>query len=94
MDAYGLSRDDVMEILPLFQYDETLKKDPLKGVESKVKAAFTRKYNSGVHKSQSLHSTALKANQDVKLADLKGKAKKGKAKGKSKKGGKGKAKAS
>eukprot|EP00536_Pseudo-nitzschia_multiseries_P004109 jgi/Psemu1/237322/estExt_Genewise1.C_670021 len=52
MDDYGLSRDDVVEKLDVlvlgkkgFSFDD---------LDSKAKAAFTRQYNSGVHKSQAL----------------------------------------
>ena len=95
MDAYGINRDDAMETLPLFQL---AKIDPLQGVESKVKAAFTRKYNQGSHTSQGLHSTAMQQNDELLLKDLKVKGKgkgkgKGKAKAKPKGKGKGKGKA-
>lgn len=38
--------------------------DPLKTLDSKVKAALTREYNKGTHKSQGLaHSTVFKVSQ-------------------------------
>jgi replication factor C subunit 1 len=52
MDDYGLDRDDVFENLDEFTMDRTVKK--FSDVESKVKAAFTREYNKGIHKSQAL----------------------------------------
>ena len=52
MDEYGLDRDDVFENIDEFTIDRTVKK--FSDVESKVKAAFTREYNKGIHKSQAL----------------------------------------
>ena len=51
MDEYGLDRDDVMEGLDEFKMGSGKKFDEL---ESKVKAAFTKTYNQGSHKSQAL----------------------------------------
>jgi len=52
MDEYGLDRDDVFENLDEFTLDSKAKK--FSDLDSKVKAAFTREYNKGVHKSQAL----------------------------------------
>jgi len=52
MDEYGLDRDDLFENLDEFTLDSKAKK--FSDLESKVKAAFTREYNKGVHKSQAL----------------------------------------
>mmetsp|Transcript_2927 Transcript_2927/g.5901 ORF Transcript_2927/g.5901 Transcript_2927/m.5901 type:complete len:1033 (-) Transcript_2927:1558-4656(-) len=52
MDDYGLSRDDVADKLDVLVLG---KKDfSFDDLDSKAKAAFTRQYNSGVHKSQAL----------------------------------------
>ena len=52
MDDYGLDRDDVFENLDEFRLE---KGDKLGDVlDSKAKAAFTREYNKGSHKSQAL----------------------------------------
>jgi replication factor C subunit 1 len=53
MDAYGLSREDVME-----KFDEfVMGKEPtFADLDSKQKAALTREYNQGSHKSQALVS--------------------------------------
>mmetsp|Transcript_15190 Transcript_15190/g.35001 ORF Transcript_15190/g.35001 Transcript_15190/m.35001 type:complete len:163 (+) Transcript_15190:427-915(+) len=52
MDDYGLSRDDVVEKLDVLVLG---KKDfSFDDMDSKAKAAFTRQYNAGVHKSQAL----------------------------------------
>lgn len=52
MDEYGLDRDDVFETLDEFSIDP--KADTFAKLDSKTKAAFTRTYNAGVHKSQAL----------------------------------------
>ncbi len=52
MDEYGLDRDDVFENIDEFTMDSNVKK--FADLDSKVKAAFTREYNKGVHKSQAL----------------------------------------
>jgi len=52
MDEYGLDRDDLFENLDEFAVDPKAKK--FSDLESKDKAAFTRQYNQGVHKSQAL----------------------------------------
>jgi replication factor C subunit 1 len=53
MDDYGLSRDDVMETLDEFRMGK--KDEPsFSDLDSKQKAAFTRQYNQGSHKSQAL----------------------------------------
>ena len=52
MDEYGLDRDDVFENLDEFKMDP--KGPKMADIDSKVKAAFTREYNKGSHKSQAL----------------------------------------
>lgn len=52
MDAYGLDRDDLMENLDEFSLNTNTRK--FSDLDSKAKAAFTREYNKGVHKSQAL----------------------------------------
>ena len=52
MDEYGLDRDDLFENLDEFILEHKAKK--FSDLDSKVKAAFTREYNKGVHKSQAL----------------------------------------
>jgi replication factor C subunit 1 len=58
MDDYGLDRDDVFEKLDEFNIDHSTKKESKNGsfqkIDSKKKAAFTRLYNQGSHKSQAL----------------------------------------
>mmetsp|Transcript_53423 Transcript_53423/g.79396 ORF Transcript_53423/g.79396 Transcript_53423/m.79396 type:complete len:297 (-) Transcript_53423:40-930(-) len=52
MDEYGLDRDDVFENIDQFTLDT--KTEKFANLNSKAKAAFTREYNKGVHKSQAL----------------------------------------
>ena len=52
MDAYGLSRDDIMEKLDEFKLLKNEK--TFADLDSKQKAAFTREYNQGSHTSQAL----------------------------------------
>jgi replication factor C subunit 1 len=52
MDEYGLDRDDVFEKLDEFRMDH--KADTFAKLDSKKKAAFTRFYNQGTHRSQAL----------------------------------------
>ena len=53
MDEYGLDRDDVFENIDEFKMDPKAK--PFASIlDSKQKAAFTRAYNAGSHKSQAL----------------------------------------
>jgi replication factor C subunit 1 len=52
MDEYGLDRDDIFEKLDEFNMDP--KADSFQKIDSKKKAAFTRLYNQGSHKSQAL----------------------------------------
>ena len=52
MDEYGLDRDDLFENLDEFTLDP--KSQKMADLDSKVKAAFTREYNKGSHKSQAL----------------------------------------
>jgi len=66
LDEYGLSRDDLFELMPEFCLEE--KDDPTKGLDSKAKAAFTRLYNSTVHKSQALSSEIAAPKKKKKAA--------------------------
>jgi replication factor C subunit 1 len=52
MDDYGLDRDDIFENLDEFRMDQ--KSPKFADIDSKRKAAFTREYNQGSHKSQAL----------------------------------------
>ena len=52
MDAYGLSRDDVVEKLDVLVLGK--KQFSFDDLDSKQKTAFTRQYNAGVHMSQAL----------------------------------------
>ena len=52
MDEYGLDRDDLFENLDEFKIDSEAK--GFNDIDSKQKAAFTREYNQGSHKSQAL----------------------------------------
>lgn len=52
MDDYGLDRDDVFENLDEFKMEKGEKLGDV--LDSKAKAAFTREYNQGSHKSQAL----------------------------------------
>ena len=54
MDEYGLSREDVMEKLDEFQVAKKGEVTLFADLDSKQKAAFTRRYNQGSHKSQAL----------------------------------------
>ena len=49
METYALLREDLDNILELAQWPD--KPEVMKGVESKVKAAFTRAYNKQVFKA-------------------------------------------
>ncbi len=51
MDDYGLSRDDVMEKLDEFKMGQSVS---FADLDSKQKAAFTRRWNQGSHRSQAL----------------------------------------
>jgi replication factor C subunit 1 len=52
MDEYGLSREDVFEKIDEFRMGK--KVPAFSDLDSKQKAAFTRQYNKGTHKSQAL----------------------------------------
>lgn len=52
MDEYGLSREDIAEKLDVFVLGK--KEDSFDDMDSKQKAAFTREYNAGSHRSQAL----------------------------------------
>lgn len=67
MDEYGLSRDDLFENLRDLQLP-TGGPDPFTQIDTKAKAAFTRLYNSGVHKSQALGPDQGKASKKRKAA--------------------------
>ncbi len=53
MDEYGLDRDDVFENMDEFLVGNQ-KVRKFSDLDSKSKAAFTREYNKGIHKSQAL----------------------------------------
>ena len=53
MDEYGLSREDIFETLDEFNMTKK-DADKFANLDSKVKSAFTRAYNSVAHKSQAL----------------------------------------
>ena len=61
LDSYGISREDFIESMPEFTLGQE-KGDELKDISTKVKSAFTRKYNSMSHSSSGLHLLA-----DVKV---------------------------
>jgi replication factor C subunit 1 len=74
MDEYGLDRDDVFEKLDEFNMDP--KSDGFQKIDSKKKAAFTRLYNQGSHKSQALvaeqggaKKSKRKASSTIELGD-------------------------
>ena len=52
MDEYGLDRDDIFEKLDEFKLDSSNR--TFAKMDSKTKAAFTRTYNAGTHRSQAL----------------------------------------
>jgi replication factor C subunit 1 len=55
LDYYGLTKEDMMETMTEVTFDGIPGvPDLLKQVDSKLKAAFTREYNKGVHSRQSL----------------------------------------
>lgn len=58
MDEYGLDRDDLFEGMDEFGFPESSKQEQKEfkfaSLDSKTKAAFTREYNKGTHKSQAL----------------------------------------
>lgn len=54
MDEYGLSRDDVLDKFDEFKMGKNAQS--FSDLDSKQKAAFTRQYNKGTHKSQALVS--------------------------------------
>merc|ERR1712113_1065946 len=57
MDEYGLDRDDLFQNIDEFTTPNVHKDvDKFADLDSKQKAAFTREYNKGVHKSQALVS--------------------------------------
>ncbi|CAN0486120.1 unnamed protein product, partial [Laminaria digitata] len=69
LEEYGLSRDDLFEILPEFQLSSKGMKKPPPDVfaclDSKTKSAVTRCYNAMSHKSQAL-AEALQAPKRAK----------------------------
>jgi replication factor C subunit 1 len=60
MDDYGLSREDVMEKLDEFKM---FKDKGFADLDSKQKAAFTRRWNQGSHRSQALVAESLGLNK-------------------------------
>lgn len=58
MDEYGLMRDDWDSVCEL-RYDDG-DNDPRKRIDSKVKTAFTRTYNAGVHAVRAVGATGTK----------------------------------
>ncbi|KAL7580967.1 hypothetical protein ACA910_005781 [Epithemia clementina (nom. ined.)] len=60
MDEYGLDRDDVLEKMDEFRIDPK-EKAFAQLLDSKKRAAFTRIYNTGTHKSQALVAEQGKA---------------------------------
>jgi len=72
MDEYGLSREDVFESMTDFKFPGF--PDPVAKIPSKTKAAFTRAYNKGTHKSQALAKTDAPV-KAAKAAKPKGKGK-------------------
>ena len=63
MDDYGLSREDVMERLDEFKMS---KDKGFSDLDSKQKAAFTRRWNQGSHRSQALVAEELGLNKPKK----------------------------
>merc|ERR1712146_743079 len=70
MDAYGLSRDDVFDTMAEFKLKGS--SNPFLKIGSKTKAAFTRKYNAGVHMSQALGATQARGIKRKKYKGHKG----------------------
>lgn len=59
LDEYGLSRDDFMETMKDLQFKvekDAVLSDQFEQIDSKVKSALTRTYNTGEHHSQALVS--------------------------------------
>lgn len=54
MDEYGLDRGDVFEKLDEFHIESNSTGAAFTKIDSKMKAAFTRAYNQGIHSSQAL----------------------------------------
>lgn len=57
LDNYGLSRDDLMETMKEMQFvidNDKIFFDRFESFDSKLKTAFTKKYNSMTHRSQAL----------------------------------------
>merc|ERR1719208_124488 len=68
METYALLREDLDNILELAQWPD--KPEVMKGVESKVKAAFTRAYNKQVflpYSTAAVGSVAKKASRAVEV---------------------------
>jgi replication factor C subunit 1 len=75
LDSYGLSRDDFMENLRELQFISPEPrpgamdlKDAFEGLDSKVKAAFTRMYNTTTHSSQALVAAQAMSGRSRKKA--------------------------
>jgi len=64
MDDYGLSREDVMEKLDEFKMFKDQKS--FADIDSKQKAAFTRRWNQGSHRSQALVAEEMGLNKPKK----------------------------
>ncbi len=59
LDAYGLSRDDLMETLPDLELHDKDKPKPFASLDAKAKSAFTRAYNSVGHSAQGLQPASM-----------------------------------
>lgn len=71
MDEYGLSKEDVFETVDEFNMTKK-DSDKFSNLDSKVKSAFTRAYNSVAHKSQALvaeQGVAGKKKKKVKVEE-------------------------
>ena len=56
LDAYSLTKEDFDTLMSEFRLSKAMAADPLAGVDSKTKAALTRKYNAGSH---AVHSSIM-----------------------------------
>ena len=59
LDAYGLSRDDLMETLPDLELHDKDKPKLFASLDAKAKSAFTRAYNSVGHSAQGLQPASM-----------------------------------
>lgn len=72
MDDYGLSKDDFSETFKELQFEienDKVLTDRFRLVDSKLKASFTRYYNSIVHKSQTLVTEITGMKKSKKISD-------------------------